>query len=208
MSAKKETCPSGQSPRSGDKTGRSIRRPGRKCVRLKSRARTGFEPWAKRTGASPSCRVIISQSLPSSLIPSFSRNPGRKRPLSVGRVGAPFIQRQLTMPQFRSFVNDFQKTLQLANGSAIINARHRPAAQPKSRFGLCRRFGKPDVANPRLGLTCKEWDQGNYPSFNAAAPFLDSTLAAVRSRPSGHTKRFKAERTDTMGPRAPHWSSY
>jgi hypothetical protein len=59
-------------------------------VRLK--ARSGVRPLNQRTGASPSCLKSVSQCLSSSLIPSVSFLM-RMRPLFVGRVQTPFIQR-------------------------------------------------------------------------------------------------------------------
>jgi hypothetical protein len=74
-------------------------------VRLR-RARTGFGPLP-RAGASPPCREYLT-------IPAFEPYPfgfadaRRMRPLSVGRVEAPFIQRWLTMARFRFHVKNMQ----------------------------------------------------------------------------------------------------
>jgi hypothetical protein len=55
-----------------DKTRRSIRRAA--GIRPLKRARTGFEPWAKRTGASPSCLQLSHDACLFSLIPSFAQS--------------------------------------------------------------------------------------------------------------------------------------
>ena len=57
--------PKARGPRK--KTGRSIRCPAR--IRPLHQARTGFEPYGKRTGASPSCLKSISRPLPSKIYP-------------------------------------------------------------------------------------------------------------------------------------------
>lgn len=66
-----------------------------------------FSSLGKRTGASPSCRNEMSlERLPLSL---SVRPRCEMRPLCVGALGTPFIQRQLNMAQFRFSVKEFQK---------------------------------------------------------------------------------------------------
>ena len=60
--------------------------------------------------------ATISRTLPLSLIPSISPCEA-ERPLSVGAFEARFIQRWITMPEFRFFVKEFQKRICLRLGS-------------------------------------------------------------------------------------------
>ena len=211
MSAKKGTGSRGQSPKSGEKTGRSIRRPGRKCVRLSQEPEPVSSLKAKRTGASPSCPRLSHNPCLRAFSLGLRAIRGGSGRFPSGASRAPFIQREFTMPQFRSLVKEFQKNPAIDQRLRDITARDRPAAQPQEpiwnsvALSVCRRAG---CGKSRLRLMCEERDQGNQPSFNAAAPFLDSTIAALRSRPSGRTKRFKAGRTDTTGRQVPGWSSY
>jgi hypothetical protein len=66
----------------------------------------------KQTGASPSCLASISRTLAFETYPfGFRPCEGGKRPLSSGACEAPFIQRNVIMPEFRFSVKEFQNIL-------------------------------------------------------------------------------------------------
>ena len=66
----------------------------------------------KQTGSSPSCLASISRTLAFETYPfGFRPCEGGKRPLSSGACEAPFIQRNVIMPEFRFSVKEFQNKL-------------------------------------------------------------------------------------------------
>ena len=78
------------------KTGRSIRCPAR--IRpLHKEPEPVSSPMDKRTGASPSC-LRVSHNPCLLMLPFRFAHARRMRPLSVGRMTTPFIQRRIIMP--------------------------------------------------------------------------------------------------------------
>jgi hypothetical protein len=94
-------------PRIRGRQGDSIRCPALTCVRLKE-PDPGSGPLPRTDGRQPFMPGSVSRTpaCESSLRFCLVR---RKRPLSVGRFHAPFIQRGFTMPRSRFCVKDFQK---------------------------------------------------------------------------------------------------
>jgi hypothetical protein len=104
-SRKKELCrpriPGAMSPvdQGAGKTRRSIRCPAR--IRPPEKARTGFEPWEQRTGASPSCLRSISRSRLRALSLQFAHPRRSAAAFKSGALRAPFIQQRLNLALFR-----------------------------------------------------------------------------------------------------------
>jgi hypothetical protein len=105
-----------------------------------------FELFAKRTGGRPSCRTKCLKN--ACLLAFRFARAMRLRPPSVGALRTPFVQRQVTMLQFRFFVNEIQKSVFSevdAGGLELPFCPYRSEAIPRFEFrvptqsGHCRR---------------------------------------------------------------------